>query len=202
MDEIIKELRVYALSAWRWRWFGLIVAWSVAVVGIGVASVAPNQYEASARIYVDTQSVLGPLLKGIAVEGDARQQVEVMKRTLLSRPNLAKVARAVDLDLAATTPLEIEQVLQGLLNKTEVRSEGADLFTVAHNNANPRLARDVVQSLLTIFVESNLGQNREDIETAQSFIDSQLKAYEKQLAAADQRIAEFRAENSSVLGEG
>ena len=55
----------------------------------------------SSRIYVDTDSLMGPLLKGIAVETDPTQQLAVMQGTLLSRPNLLKVARSVDADLAA-----------------------------------------------------------------------------------------------------
>jgi capsular polysaccharide biosynthesis protein len=39
---------------------GLITSWVVAVIGVVIVFRIPDQYEASARIYVDTQSILKP----------------------------------------------------------------------------------------------------------------------------------------------
>ena len=43
-----------------------------------------TQYEASARVYVDTQSLLRPLLAGMTVMPDAAGQVAILSRTLLT----------------------------------------------------------------------------------------------------------------------
>ncbi|MBK7744621.1 MAG: hypothetical protein IPI40_13670 [Betaproteobacteria bacterium] len=53
----------------------------------------PDKYEASARIYVDTQSVLKPLMSGIAIQPNIDQQVMILSRTLISRPNVEKLVR-------------------------------------------------------------------------------------------------------------
>ena len=63
----------------------------------------PDLYEASARIYVDTQSVLKPLMQGLAVQPNVDQQVMILSRTLISRPNVEKLVRMADLDLDAKT---------------------------------------------------------------------------------------------------
>ncbi len=41
-----------------------------------------------------------------------------------------------------------------------------NLFTITYRDKNPKLAHDVVQTLLTIFVESATGTNRTDMENA------------------------------------
>ena len=47
----------------------------------------PQKFEASARVYVDTESLLRPLLQGLAFQPNVGQQVALISRTLVSRPN-------------------------------------------------------------------------------------------------------------------
>ena len=49
-----------------------------------------------------------------------------------------------------------------------------------------------MQSLVTIFVESSLGEKREDTVNAVKFIDDQIKRYEAGLKAAEDRLKAFR----------
>ena len=76
------------------------------------------------------------------------------------------------------------------------------MFRIAHVESDPRLAKDVVQSLLGIFVDNSLGSDRADMESAQSFIAKQIAFYETELRAAESRIAEFRAKHSDVISSG
>ena len=85
---------------WHRRWIGLAVAWLAAIIGIAVVYRIPERYEASARVYVDTESLLRPLLAGLAIQPNLDQQVSLMSRTLISRPNVEKLVRMADLDLA------------------------------------------------------------------------------------------------------
>lgn len=186
-------------AMWRRRWFAAVIAWLVCVAGwIGVLML-PNQYLSEARIYVDTDS-LGPLLKGIAITGDTGERLSVMKRTLLSRPNLEEVARMTDLDVTATTPETMENLYKRIELHTKITGRGRqNLFTVSHTHKDPVVARAVVQALLTIFVENNLGEDRNEMEAARSFIEDQIAIYEGQLRAAEGRLAVFQQENSQIL---
>ena len=67
-----------------------------------------------------------------------------------------------------------------------------NLFTITYRDLSPRLAHDVVQSLLTIFVESATGGNRTNMENARRFLEHQISSYEQQLRAAEKRRADFR----------
>ena len=76
-----------------------------------------------------------------------------------------------------------------------IRLEGnvaANLYVISYRDANPAQARKVVQSLLTIFVESSLGDKRQDTQTAVKFLDDQIKNYEQNLQAAENRIKDFK----------
>ena len=91
MHDTINQLLGYLRAMWRHRWYALAVAWLVCLVGWVVVSILPSRFEASARIYVDTKSILGPLMQGLAVQPNLDQQVGMIARTLITRPNLEKV---------------------------------------------------------------------------------------------------------------
>ena len=202
MGNFASEILPLLSAIWRRRWYALAVAWLLSLIGWTVVALLPDKYESEARVYIDTTSLLGPLLKGIAVETDLDQEVAIMQRTLLSRPNLAEVARATDLDLGATTPVEMEKLLKHIESSASISAQGRNLFTVSYVDKDPVLAKSVVQALLTIFVETNLGQNRQDMENARSFIESQLAAYQKQLQESEQRLAVFKSKHAEILAAG
>jgi polysaccharide chain length determinant protein (PEP-CTERM system associated) len=199
MDDLKRQLLFHLVMLWRRRWLALGIAWPICLIGWLAVAMLPSKYLATARIYVDTETLLSPLLKGIAVDVDMNQQVEVMQRTLLSRPNLQKVVRSTDLDLVAGAPEQEDRLLKQLSVDTAIKSQGIhNLFTVEYTNADPVLARSVVQSLLNIFVESNLGSSRRDMNQAQRFIDERIKDYERQLKEAEQRLADFKRKNPDL----
>jgi polysaccharide chain length determinant protein (PEP-CTERM system associated) len=195
MNEIYQQILAILHGMWRRRWYALAGAWVVSAIGWGVVAKIPDKYESSARIYVDTETMLRPLMKGLAVDVNILAQISVMQRTLLSRPNIEKVIRMTDLDLQATTDLDMQKLVKELSENIRISFQGANLFRISYENEDPQLAKRVVQSLLTIFVEGNLGASRKDLAGARRFIDEQLRDYERQLDEAEQRRARFKQEN-------
>jgi polysaccharide chain length determinant protein (PEP-CTERM system associated) len=203
MSEIFALFFHYLNALWKRRWIMLFGAWIIAVPGWLVVASMPSVYQSSSRIYVDTSSVLQPLLRGIAVQSNLQTQVQLMKQTLLSRPNLLEVARKTDYDLSVSSDSQMEALLSSLQARTTVASNRQDVFAISFEDPDPERARDVVQALLTIFVEGNLGQSREDLDTAEQFIDRQIADYEARLEESENRLARFKQEHLDiVLGTG
>lgn len=200
MEEQLAQLIAHVKGIWKYRWLALATAWVVAIAGGIVVHVIPDKYEASARVFVDTQSILKPLLSGMTTVPNVEQQVGIMSRTLLSRPNLERLVRMVDLDIKANTPKEKEALLEKLARDIKLAGSPHDnIYTITYNNENPKLAKDVVRSLLAIFVEAGIGDKRKESESAVSFIDDQIKAYEEKLTAAENARKEFMLKNSGLL---
>jgi protein tyrosine kinase modulator len=205
MQEIIAQFVSYVRGTWRYRWFMVFLACPLCVAGWVYVQLMPDQFEASARVYLDTQSILRPLMKGLTVDTNVRSHIDIMTKTMLSRPNLEKVARMTDLDLKAKTPEQLNDLLDNLSDKINIEEvpKTRDLYTIKYNNADPQLAKTVVQSLLTIFVESTLGESRKDSDTATSFLDQQIKEYEARLVAAEDRLKDFKRNHiGSMPSEG
>lgn len=203
MHELYAIVFQYVNAVWRRRWIAVAVAWLTVLPGWLFVSGMPDIYKSSSRIYVDTTSVLQPLLRGIAVASNLHTQVRLLQQTLLSRPNLEEVARKTDYDLSATNEGQMAALIEKLRGNTVVASNQSDIFLISFEDSQPTRARDVVQALLTIFVESNLGESRTELETARDFIAQQIAEYEARLLEAEDRLAKFKQDNIDVvLGSG
>ncbi|MDR3534676.1 MAG: GNVR domain-containing protein [Rhodopila sp.] len=199
MDSARVILSQYLRAAWRRRWMGVIIAWLVCGIGWVAVYTIPNQFESGARLFVDADAVLTPLLRGIAADSAPTTQLEILQRTLLSRPNLEKLVSKTDLDLTLNGPSDRERLLTRLGAEIKVNPQTKNLFTITYRDKSPKLAHDVVQTLLTIFVESATGGSRTDMENARRFLERQIQSYEQQLRAAEKRRADFRARYIEIL---
>ena len=192
-------VRLVLASAWRQRWLLVAAAWAVCLAGwIGVYTI-PDSYESSGRLYVDTDAILTPLLRGLAIDTATANQLDIMQKTLLSRPNLEKLVAATDLNLSVTDPQQKQQLVLRLGHDIKITADGRNLFTVAYRDRDPRLAQEVVAGILNIFMERATASNRSDMENAQKFLNQQIASYETQLRAAEQRRADFRRKYMDIL---
>lgn len=200
MEELTTQLLVYLKGVWKYRWVAVSAAWIIAITGWVIVYKMPDDYQASARIYVDTQNVLKPLMAGMTISPDLQQQVSIMSRTLISRPNVERVVRMVDLDIKVKDVKEQERLVKDLMGKIQLATTGRDnLFTIHYNNQNPKLAKDIVQSLLTIFVEGGLGDKKQDSSSAIRFIDEQIKSYEEKLVVGENNLKAFKQKNIGIM---
>jgi len=201
MDELVRQVTEILRGIWQRRWLGLGVAWLAGVIGAGVLFRMPDQYEASARVYVDTQSVLRPLMSGLAVQPNVGQEINILTRTLISRPNVEKVVRMTDMDLKLTSPGDRERAIDELMKSIRIAGVGREnLYTLGYRSSNPDQATKVVQSLLSIFVESSLGNKRQDTAQARRFIEEQIRTYEQRLAEAESRLKDFKLKYMGLMG--
>jgi polysaccharide chain length determinant protein (PEP-CTERM system associated) len=196
---ILDQAYFYINSVWQRRWLVVALAFAFCLIGWFGVAVWPNTYTATGRIYVDSRGVLGPLLVGLAVDPGLDAEAEVMKQTLLSRPNLEKLARETDRDLEVSTISEREALIEDLERSTTVTSNASNIFEIEFQDEDPKRARDSVQALIDIFVEKNLGANREEMDSAHRFIDEQIQYYEGKLEDAEQRLANFKQRNDGLL---
>lgn len=200
MDELLRQVGTVLRGMWQRRWWGLAFAWVGAVAGAVALVMLPDKYEASARVFVDTDSILKPLMAGLTVQPNIQQQIAIVTRTLLSRPNMEKLVRTTDLDLGLRTARDKDKLIDDLIDTIKIRSAGQNnLYLVTYRDTETEKARRVVQSLVSMFVESSLGDSRKDADTARRFIEDQIQAYEKKLAEAENRVKEFKLRNMGLM---
>lgn len=200
MQEVINLILGYVRGAWRYRWLAIAVAWVIAPIGWFYVHQLQDRYESSAKVYVDTRSALRPLMRGLAIESNVNEQLTQMTRMLLSRQNLEKVARMTDLDLNTKDPTQMDGLVGQLRGQIKLsKGKDSNIYTIACEHPNPELAKRIVQSLLTLFVEGTIGTGREDAVSAQRFLDKQIAEYQLRLEESERRLKRFRQENYELM---
>ena len=198
MPPMLKARRLLSLG-WRHRWKSLLLAWVICLGGWAAVYAMPDQYQANARVYADADAVLGQTLRGLAVDGATASQVDTLQRTLLSRPNLERIMARTGLAMRISSEAEREAMLSSLARDIRVTPQTRNLFRIEYRDRDPRMARDVVQATLDLFVERATGNDRQQMENARGFVAQQLATYEVQLREAERRRAEFRTRYMELL---
>lgn len=200
MQELLEQLLDYLKGIWLKRRYIMISTWLICPIGWYAISVMPDVYESEARVYVDTQSLLRPLLKGLTVETSPEVQIRLMVKTLKSRANLERISRMTDLDVQANNALEYEAIITRLKNELSISKGGREnIYTISIDDENAEMAKNIVQSALTVFIENTLGETRSDSDSAQKFLDDQIKEYENRLSSAEAKLTAFKQKYSEVL---
>jgi polysaccharide chain length determinant protein (PEP-CTERM system associated) len=192
IHEILQQVWVYVWGVWRFRWVALAVAWLGCIGGWLWVYQLPEAYRASARVYVDTNTVLAPLLRGLAIQPNINQRISLMARTMMSRPNLEKLMRMTDLDLRVNSDAEKEEMIASLKKSIRISGAGSNLYSISFVSPERDEAKRMVQALITTFIESTLGGNREDSSDAQAFLEQQIAEYEARMVEAEERLAAFK----------
>ena len=204
LQEQLNQIYGYLHGMWRYRWSALLIAWIASVSGWLFVFSLPNQYEAGSVIYVDTTSIMKPLLKDLALEVDTQDELKFMNRMLLSRENMLTVIRETDMDLNLSSATEKESLIKQLAldikvsGNTGKKGKGG-IYEISYRGSTPEIAYKVVSVLLNSMIENTLSSSRTDTATAQKFLDTQIAEYEKRLSAAEQKLAAFKKANIGFM---
>ncbi|MEY4750406.1 MAG: hypothetical protein RIQ60_2620 [Pseudomonadota bacterium] len=203
MNDLTQRLTTTLRGLWRHRWLGISVAWCVALIGALAVQLTPERFEARARVYVDTQTVLKPLMAGLAFQPDIDQQVRMLGRTLVTRPNADRLVGDAKIGLLDGSRASADQVAEDLTKAIKVeQTAGNNLYAISYRDSDPARAQRVVAGLLDIFIDTSADTKRRGSEEASRFIDEQIKAYEDKLSEAETKLKEFKLRNIGVATSG
>jgi polysaccharide chain length determinant protein (PEP-CTERM system associated) len=198
-------------GVWRFRWLAFWVAAALAVAGWCVVLVLPNKYDAYAQVFVDTRTALRPALQGLTVDQNVDAQINYVRESLLEGPQLEQIARDSGfLSPAITDESErtkkLDQLSKAVVlsaatagSQGDERSTAGTVYTIRYRGSDRQQSLKIVQTVLDSFVERVLGGKRESSETAQKFLQQQVKDYEARLSAAEERLAAFKKQNIGLM---
>lgn len=213
MNELLNEILKQIKGAWRYRWWGLAAAWGVCILGWPVVSLQQPVYEASARVFVDTKSMLRTLLDEQIVDSTLDEQLGFVREAILGTNQLVSIARELNMLEANASNAEIQAVVGALKESVRVtslndamprgvrlmRAPSEDTYTIAYRNNDRGVAVDVVWMLLAAFERNAISGKRASSEQAGEFLRDQISIYEQRLRNAEEKLAAFNRENYDRL---
>jgi len=161
----------------------------------------PDVFQANARIYINAESMIKRAVGDLTVPGSMMNEVSILTREMLSRPQLEKVARQAGLDAKASTVEQRERLLATLNDRIKVTKEGRgdNVFEITYQNSSRETAETVIKTLLDVFVQDALGDRRTDSGAASAFVEQQIAEYERRLNDAEERLAAFKRDNIGLM---
>jgi polysaccharide chain length determinant protein (PEP-CTERM system associated) len=207
LDQVFDEVR----GSWRFRWYALVAAFAVALIGWAAVFALPDRYEADARVFVDTRTALKPALQGLTIDQNVDAQINFVRQSLLEGPQLEQIAKETGvLPATVTDDRSRARILDRLSDRIALtvinagsqgdeRSTAGTIYSFHYVDPSRDRSLRVVEVLLNTFVEKILGGKREGSEQAQQFLETQIKDYEQRLSAAEDRLAGFKKKNVGLM---
>ena len=209
MQEALHQIIEIARGSWRFRRYALVGAWLIAIAGWAVIFTLPDMYQASSRVFVDSRTALKPVLQGLTLDQDVNAQLNLVRQSLLSHPQLEPVAQEIGVvDRRTMNPQQALAALGGMRERIElgVTSAGesgdrdaGSIYSIRYNDPSRERALRVVEILQTNLIENTLGGKREGSEGAQKFLETQIRELERRLREAEDRLAEFKKGNVGLM---
>ncbi|TPG43116.1 chain-length determining protein [Sphingomonas koreensis] len=197
MNGLFDELRIALHAVWTRRWIALAAAWAICILGWLAVAQIPSTYTSHARVSVDMQSLL-PGKIGIS-NAEQQQSIDAVRQTLTSAVNLQKVVRGTSLAGTVANDKDMAARVGGLQQAIKITAQQNNLFEIDATASNPKLAHDVVQKLIDIFVDTNMADDRDENSQTLQFLDAQLSQRQQQLQDADQKRQDFQNRYLSAL---
>jgi len=197
------------VGTWRYRWLAFGVASLLAIAGWLLVFLLPDRYEARTSVLVDTRTALKPALEGLATQQDVGVELSYVRESLLTDARLLGIAKMVGLLPASDTdPAHQDRAIMYLLKHVQLTKESADdhqgpsggtTYGIQYQDTNRARALNVVSILLQTLIDETLGGKKQGSESAQQFLESQVKDYEKRLRNAEDRLADFKSRHFGLM---
>jgi capsular exopolysaccharide synthesis family protein len=183
------------------RWLPAAAVFSCVVAGATMlASIQEPEYEAKGKLLFkkpQTSSVtglgeqLGELDSLVSKSNLLNTEIEIIR----SVPFIQKTITALGLKTESGNPLKPQSLANNITLKT---IPATDVLQLSYASTNPEEAAAVVNKIMSLYIESNVTNNRAEAVAAGDFIAKQLPRTELTVRQAEVALRQFKEQNQVV----
>ena len=187
----------------RRRWYLIAPFFLTWVTVYAVSWLMPSVYRSGTLILVE-ESSLSKTMVGTPDNTDLQDRLDSITQQVLSRTRLLRIIDHLNLypkKRARMSPDDLVEKMRKDIQIELVRSPGkSDLtaFNIYFSADNPYVAQQVTTELTNILISENLEVSQQNSENTTRFLESQLEAARRNLAAQEEKVRLFKDQH---LGE-
>jgi polysaccharide chain length determinant protein (PEP-CTERM system associated) len=195
----------YGVGLWRRRWVIVVAAWFAALIGWFGVWLLPDKFESRAQVYVQTETILEPVMTGVTAQPNYAQRVQVMRLQLLTRPNVEEIIYRAGLDKTIKARSDIdrrakmEKMIDWVASEIKIESPRDMYFIISYRCGDPQTARNVVDAVLNLLIEQDLGASLAEKDEARRLLDAEIARFDERLTTKEREVAEFRRTHAEEL---
>lgn len=211
--EKVRTLGDYArLLKRRWLHLAIIVP-ACLFAAVLYAYLVPPLYRSAGTLMLEPSSLPSTLVPSLAgrlkdTQMDPSQQLELLRRRVVSPDALLEVAKKVDpypgeqMSLEAkASRIAADTSVESVDPLTYKRKEYSTAFSVYYDNRDPAIAKQVADELLQLFVTYNQRVRAETARETYSFLQAQARQIEGEMGEMEKRLSVFKAKFGEALPE-
>ena len=190
------EYKKYMQLIARRKEFFVVSALLIMTLVFLVSYLLPRKYESSSTIFIE-KNVISELVKGLAVTPSMDDTINVLTYAITSRTLLNKVVESLDMNLGKDGNEELIRDLQK--NLTVKLKEKNNLFTISFVHSDPRISRDLVNTLVRLYIEQSTSSKRGESYDATKFLSEQIQAFNQKLQSAEAEVNAYKRSKGGII---
>jgi polysaccharide chain length determinant protein (PEP-CTERM system associated) len=197
--DLYLELERYVRLLMRRKRLLVLMTLLAMTLGVFISYSLPKKYEAKSTVFIE-QSVISDLVKGIAISPSMNAKIRVLSLSMLSRETLSTVLRILDKDVSFTTDAALEGYMNQLRESISIRlDERRGVFFISFIDSDPLFARDLVNTITQVYIESNTASKRDESLDATRFLGEQIESFKKRIDVVEEEINKYKADHGLEL---
>lgn len=186
---VVRRRHLYFLIA-------LLLGWAV----VWAASwVLPPHYQSSTLILVEQPSMPKDYVTP-NINDDLQERMQSITQQILSRTRLLRIIDQFNLysgKRAQSSPDQKVDLMRKDIDIELVRDARNQItaFNVSYSSRSPQTAQQVTGELTNLFINENLEARQQQSEDTTQFLENQLETAQKNLAAQEDRVRQFKAQH-------
>lgn len=182
-------------------------------MGLGLALTLPPEYQARARLVVESEQIPGDLAES-TVRTDSKEQLQIIEQRIKARGTLLDMSNRLNiyLDRQRTgEPLRPDEIVTDLRERIKIRTTGgferrgvavnALLVDVSFTSSSATMAAQVTNEVVTLMQQENRSMRTSVTGQTLEFFEQEVERLNEELSSRGEEIIRFQEANRDSLPE-
>lgn len=170
-------------------------------IGLGIYLRSPKIYQSSSLLSYQQQKI-NPNVMSPDIQANLRDIVNTLSQIVISRSNLEKLIKELNLYPEQRKVLPIEDVIEIFRSKIEIEpSTRGNIFSIVYSGSQPEQVVRVTNALSAKFIEENLKYRHERATDTSVYTNQELQMAKKVMDAKENAMRDYKLQNYNEMPE-